>query len=70
MTAHVTETQLWATEREREVEGKIPAFARWRCSCGRLGDAIPLYLTRKGKTAERRARDGGVAHVRMMERGR
>lgn len=69
MSGHNTETQLWATEREREVEGKKPAFVRWYCICGRLGDAVPIDLTRRGKSAHRRASDGGIRHCAAMERG-
>jgi hypothetical protein len=69
MIAHKTETQLWATECNREVEGKKPAFVRWFCSCGRLGEAIPIGLMRRGMTAERRASDGGIRHVAAMESG-
>lgn len=66
---HKTEIQLWATERNREVEGRKPAFVRWYCSCGRLGEAIPIGLTRRGMSAERRASDAGNRHVAAMERG-
>ena len=69
MTGHKTAIELWATEKQREVDGKKPAYVRWRCSCGRLGEAVPIGLTCRGMTAERRASDGGIRHCAAMERG-
>jgi hypothetical protein len=69
-SAHVVEVDLWATKHVRGGPEDIKHWVRWRCSCGRLGPSLKLdHVTWAGRTsATRRARSGGAAHARAMER--
>jgi hypothetical protein len=69
LEAHRTEIDLWATERVRGGPEDKKHRVRWHCICGRLGPPIRIGEVKNGKSAERRARDGGIRHVAAMERG-
>lgn len=66
---HRTVTELWATERVRGGPEDKKHRVRWYCICGRLGPSLPIDETKAGKSAHRRASDGGLRHVAAMERG-
>lgn len=66
---HKTTIELWATEHVRGGPEDKKHRVRWYCCCGRLGPSIPIGEVKAGKSAERRASDGGIRHVAAMERG-
>lgn len=71
MKKHKIAIEPWASEGKSEIEGQGPTVLRWRCSCGRIGPALPLEGTLGGRArAERRADTGGRQHIAAMERVR
>lgn len=71
MKAHAATVELWHSERLRGGPGDQKHFVRWRCSCGRIGPALPSEGTIGGRlSSQRRASNGGIRHVAAMERSK